>query len=142
MTKRIWLLLALVLSCGLIAAGCGDDDDSGGGSSDEPAQEKSGGSGSGGTGGSGSEDVPENQDEAIEQAKEQCKQGIGTNAPQASEDLKNRLEEVCDKIESAEDVAEALRGVCKVAVEESVPAGSPAREQALQACEQIVAEQQ
>jgi len=146
--KKIWLLLVLVLSCGLIAAGCGDDDDDGG-SSDEPAQEQSGGSGDAGGGagsedsggGGGSDDTPDNQEEAIEQAQEQCKQGIATNAPQASDELKADLEKVCDEIENPEDVADALRELCRTAVEESVPAG-PAREQANQACDQIVQQQQ
>jgi hypothetical protein len=135
MTRKLWLLLAVVLASGLVAAGCGDDDDDGGGS-DEPAQEQSGGDagGSEDTGGGGSDATPDNADEAIEQAKERCKAAV-EGSPSSNNSLKADFLELCDEIESAEDVARVVKEICIKTIEQSNPPAG-VREQALQACEQ------
>jgi hypothetical protein len=126
MSRKLYLLLVMVMASGLIALGCGDDDDDGGGS-DEPAKEESGG----GTGGGG--DVPANVEEAVEQ----CEQQINS-VPNLSDDAKKDLENVCqDAAEGDEEaVREASKKVCETIIKDTVPDG-PAREQALSSCEQV-----
>jgi hypothetical protein len=116
MTRRLCLLLAVVLSCGLIAAGCGgDDDDDGGGGGD-----------------AGGVTAPENSEQAVEA----CKRSVD-QAPQLSSDVKDELKKSCEASAEGDEqaVAEANRKVCVKIAEETIPAG-PARDQAVTACEQ------
>jgi hypothetical protein len=126
MSRKLYLLLVTLLASGLLAVGCGDDDDDDGGSSDEPAatQEESG----------GNDSVPSNTDEAIAEAKRRCKQAVD-QSPQADAELKADLNEVCDKLESPEDVTKVVEEICVKTVEKSLPAG-PTRDQAKESCKQ------
>src|SRR6478752_7046276 len=107
MTKRLITLMAALLVLGFVVAGCGDDDNGGAA-------------------------VPEN----LEQAVEQCKDNI-EKAPQLSADTKDSLQEICDKAGSgnAEDIKDAAAEVCKKVAGDSIPEGTPGREQALAACD-------
>ena len=129
--RRLLPLVAALLACGLIAAGCGDDDDDGGDGSaattvettDTPADDYSGGT----------------DEEAVEEMVETCKRGVQTSGQDLSEDLRNDIEDLCEEAPDADedDLREASLDICKRVVEESVPDG-PAREQALESCEQSV----
>jgi len=116
MPRSLFTLMAVALSCGLLAAGCGDDGDGGGNG------------GNGADGGVGAQNR--------EQAVDSCKQSID-NAPQLSDDVKSELKDICEEsAEGDEDaVRDASRRVCVTIAEESVPEG-PARQQALDACRQ------
>ena len=151
--KRLLLLMAALLACGLIAAGCGDDDDDTGGD-DSPAvtetapadstdtdaadaEEEAGAPKGEEEGDSG--DAPAPSDEVVEQAVDACKQAVQTSGSQLSGELKKDLEEICEEAASGDqdDVRKASLEICKKIVEESVPAG-PAREQAISSCEESV----
>lgn len=127
MSRKLYLLLVMVMACGLIALGCGDDDDDGGGS-DEPAKEESSGGGGGGGG-----DVPANVEAAVKQCEEQI-----NSVPNLSDQAKKDLENVCQDAASGDEeaVREASKKVCETIIEDTVPAG-PARDQALSSCEQV-----
>jgi hypothetical protein len=116
MTRRLCLLLAVVLSCGLIAAGCGGDDDDGG---------------DGGGGDGGGVAAPENRQQAVDA----CKRSVD-QAPQLSSDVKSELKKSCEAAAEGDEeaVAEANRKVCVKIAQETIPAG-PARDQAVDGCE-------
>jgi hypothetical protein len=147
MTKRLITLMAALLVMGFVVAGCGDDDNSGD-SGDTAAQtvtdtdvvtddevvtdtetvtdETDTDADNGGAA------VPEN----LEQAVQQCKDNI-EKAPQLSDDTKDSLQEICDKAGSGnpEDIKDAASEVCKKIAGDSIPEGTPGREQALAACD-------
>jgi len=141
MTKRLITLMAALLVLGFVVAGCGDDENSGD-SGDTAAQtvtdtdtvtetetvtdETDTDADNGGA------TVPEN----LEQAVEQCKDNI-ENATQLSDDTKDSLQEICEKAGSgnAEDIKDAAAEVCKKIAGDSIPEGTPGREQALAACD-------
>lgn len=133
MTKRLITLMAALLVLGFVVAGCGDDDNSGD-SGDTAAQtvtetvtdETDTDADNGGAA------VPAN----LEQAVEQCKANI-EKAPQLSADTKDSLQEICEKAGSgnAEDIKDAAAEVCKKIAGDSIPEGTPGREQALAACD-------
>jgi hypothetical protein len=153
MTKRLITLMAALLMLGFVVAGCGDDENSGD-SGDTAAQtvtdtdtdvvtddevvtdtetetetvtdETDTDADNGGA------VVPEN----LQQAVQQCKDNID-KASQLSADTKDSLQEICDKAGSGneEDIREASAEVCKKVVGDSVPKGTPGRDQALAACD-------
>lgn len=155
MAKRLITLMAALLVLGFVVAGCGDDESSGD-NSDTAAQtvtdtdtvtddevvtdteiETETVTDETDTGTVTSDDnggavVPEN----LEQAVEQCKKNVNT-APQLSEDTKNDLEEICEKAGSGnqDDIREAAAEVCRKVVDDTIPSGTPGREQALAACD-------
>ena len=92
--KRLPLLLAALLACGLVAAGCGDDD-----GGDAPA------------------------DDVSAASVEACTQSVGT-IPQLSEEERSELEGRCREAGDHEDLSEANREICRRFVEEAVPDGS------------------
>ena len=142
--KRLLLVLAALLACGLIAAGCGDDDDDSG--DDSPATTESApadttedstdtGDDSGGV-------APSDDVDSVDEAVEACKEGVDSSSQQLSEDLRNDLKDICEQAaEGDEDeLREASLEICKRVVEETVPEG-PARDTAIEACESSVPEQ-
>src|SRR5688572_1687355 len=119
--KRLLLVFAALLACGLIAAGCGDDDDDNG--SDSPAAAETTPTDTGDVG-------------SVEEAVEACKDGVEQTAGQLSEDLRNDLEQLCEDAADGdeEEIREASIDICRRVAEEVVPEG-PGRDQALEACE-------
>ena len=119
--NRLLLVVAALLACGLIAAGCGDDDDDNG--SDSPAA---------------TETTPADTTESgdVEDAIEACQEGVEQTAGQLSEDLRNDLEQLCEDAADGdeEEIREASIEICRRVAEEVVPEG-PGRDQALEACE-------
>jgi hypothetical protein len=138
--KRLLLLLAALLACGLIAAGCGDDDDGDG--DDSPATTETAPADTTET-----TDTTESEDESledsdsVEQAIEDCKDSVDATGDQLSEETKSDLVDLCEQAASGdeEEVREAGLEICKRIVEETVP-DEATREQALAACESAVAE--
>ena len=129
--NRLLLLLAALLACGLIAAGCGDDDDDNG--DDSPAATETAPADTTDT--DSVDTAPEDVD--VEQAVEACKRGVQSAGRQLSEDLRSDLEDICEEAAGGdeEDLREAGGEICRRIVEETVPEGQPAREQALEACD-------
>jgi len=152
MAKRMITLMAALLVLGFVVAGCGDDDSSSDNGdtaaqtvtdtvtddevvtdtetvTDETEAETVPDVTSDDSGGAV---APEN----LEQAIEQCRKNVNA-APQLSEDTKNDLEEICEKAGSGdqEDVREAAAEVCRKVVADTLPAGAPGRDQALEACD-------
>jgi hypothetical protein len=151
MAKRLITLMAALLVVGFVIAGCGDDNSSD--SSDTAAQtvtdtvtddevvtdtdtetetvtdETDTDVTSDDNGGAV---VPEN----VEQAIEQCKENVN-QASQLSADTKADLEEICEKAGSGneEDIREAAVEVCKKIIDDTIPSGTPGREQALAGCD-------
>src|SRR5687767_961023 len=141
--KRLLLLMAALLACGLLAAGCGDDDDDDGGS-DEPAATETVPAPTDTSAESEDDsdvDVPPAGDEAIDQAIEACKDSVQATAQQLDADLRSELEDICEEAASGdeEDVREASLEICKKIVEDQLPAGA-GRDQALETCESTVPE--
>jgi len=138
MTKRLITLMAALLVLGFVVAGCGDDDNSGDSgdtaaqtvtetvTDDEVVTDTDTDADNGGAA------VPEN----LEQAVQQCKDNID-KSPQLSADTKSSLQEICEKAGSgnAEDIKDAAAEVCKKIAGDSIPEGTPGREQALAACD-------
>jgi hypothetical protein len=150
MAKRMITLMAALLVLGFVVAGCGDDDSSGD-SGDTAAQtvtdtdvvtddevvtdtetetvtdETDTDADNGGAA------VPEN----LQQAVQQCRDNID-KASQLSADTKDSLQKICDKAGSgdAEDIKDAAAEVCKKVAGDSIPEGTPGRDQALAACDQ------
>ena len=122
--KRLLLVLAALLACGFIAAGCGDDDDDNG--DDSPAA---------------AESAPADTTGDVDSVDDvdSCKEGVQATAGQLSEDVRSDLEELCDKAASGdeEEVREASIEICRKVVEETVPEAA-GREEALDACESAV----
>ena len=139
--KRLLLLVAALLACGLIAAGCGDDDDDNG--DDTPVATETAPADTTAADTTAetteSEDTPDTSDEATEAAIEACKEGVQTSGSQLSEELRNDLEDICEEAAGGdeEDIREASLEICKKIVEESLPEGA-GREQGIEACESSV----
>jgi hypothetical protein len=131
MTKRLITLMAALLVLGFVVAGCGDDDSSGD-SGDTAAQTVTETVTDENDADNGGATVPEN----LEQAVQQCKDNI-EKAPQLSADTKDSLQEICEKAGSgnAEDIKDAAAEVCKKIAGDSIPEGTPGRDQALAACD-------
>ena len=138
MKLRLVIVAIALLVAGALVAGCGDDDNDSGGSdtaATQPETETGGGSGGETTeesGGGGAN--PSNPQ--VQQAVDACKQQIEAQ-PGISDDVKADLSDICEKAASGDEqaVRDATKEVCTKLVEENVPEG-PAREQALQACDQ------
>lgn len=131
MTKRLITLMAALLVLGFVVAGCGDDDSSSDGSGDTAAQTVTETVTEDTNADNGGAEVPEN----LEQAVQQCRDNI-EKAP-LSDDTKDSLQGICDKAGSgnAEDIKDAAAEVCKKIAGDSIPEGTPGREQALAACD-------
>ena len=149
--SRLWLLVIALLATAMIAVGCGDDDDggdSGGGTT--AAQTDTGG------GEATTEEAPpaETTEEAapedtgggdasdpnVQAAIDACKQQVAAN-PSVSDAVKEDINTICDEIASgdADQIREKTKEVCTKIVEETVPEGTPGREQALEACDAATA---
>jgi hypothetical protein len=146
MTKRLITLMAALLVLGFVVAGCGDDENSGD-SGDTAAQTVTDTDVV-----TDDEVVTDTETETVtddtdtdadnggavvpEQAIEQCKDNI-EKAQQLSADTKDSLQEICEKAGSgnAEDIKDAAAEVCKKIAGDSIPEGTPGREQALAACD-------
>jgi hypothetical protein len=130
--NRLVLLLAALLACGLIAAGCGDDDDDNG--DDSPATTESVPAAPTDT--DAGEVTPPPGFDSVEDAVEACKENVQTSGQQLSEDLRNDLEDICEQAAGGdtEELQEATADICKRIVEETAPSDE-AREQGLAACE-------
>jgi hypothetical protein len=149
MAKRSIILLAALLLLGFVAAGCGSDDDSNDNgdtaaqtvtdtdtvTDDEVVTDVE-------TDVETDTDTVTSDDNGgasvrnVEQAVEQCKQGV-KSAPHLSADTKSDLQEICEKAGSGdeEDIREAASEVCEKVVDDTIPEGTPGRDQALAACE-------
>ena len=135
MTKRLITLMAALLVLGFVVAGCGDDDsssDSGDTAAQTVTETETVTDEADTDADNGGAAVPEN----LEQAVQQCKDNI-EKAPQLSADTKDSLQEICDKAGSgdAEDIKDAAVEVCKKVAGDSIPSGTPGRDQALAACD-------
>ena len=137
MTRKLVLVLGLVLVCGLLAAGCGGGSKSGNAqtaaaASSPPAPPPPPPSPPAAT---TTAKTPTTMSAAISQAVASCK----TSVEQAQVDAASKadLKALCDKAASGDikAVQKAAREVCRKIVERNVPAGSQ-RDQALQACDQ------
>ena len=120
--KRLLLVAAALLACGLIAAGCGDDDDDNGSDSPAAAETTPG-------------DTPAGDAGSVEDVQA-CKDGVEQTAGQLSEDLRNDLEQLCEDAAGGdeEEIREASVEICRRVAEEVVPEGQE-RDQALEACD-------
>jgi ABC-type Zn uptake system ZnuABC Zn-binding protein ZnuA len=121
MSKKLVLLMMAVFALSLFAVACGDEETA----NDAAPQAEQTAEGETG------QDVPDNAKEAVER----CKQSF-QNQPQLSDDVKADLEAICEKAASGDEqaVKEATRDVCVKIVEETVPEGNPARDQAIETC--------
>ena len=137
--KRLLLLFAALLACGLIAAGCGDDDDDNG--DDSPATTETAPADSTET--TPSDDTSEDLDDldSVDEAVEACKDSVEATSGQLSEDLQNDLKDICEQAADGdeEEIRDATLEICRRIVEETVP-DEATREQALAACESAVQE--
>ena len=137
MATRFTVLLISLLVLGFAVTGCGDDDDSSdsSGSGDTSSQESTKEDSAGGDG----EDTPGLGGEAGKRAVEQCKTAI-EGQTQLSDDVRADLEEICEEAASGDEdaVRKAAKDVCVKIVEETAPEG-PARDRALEACDQAIA---
>jgi hypothetical protein len=147
MAKRSIILLAALLLLGFVAAGCGSDDDSND-NGDTAAQTVTdtdtvtddevvtGVETDVETDTVTSDDNGGASVRNVEQAVAQCKQGV-KSAPHLSADTKSDLQEICEKAGSGdeEDIREAASEVCEKVVDDTIPEGTPGRDQALAACE-------
>jgi hypothetical protein len=147
MAKRMITLMAALLVLGFVVAGCGDDDNSGD-SGDTAAQTVTDTDVV-----TDDEVVTDTETETVtddtdtdadnggavvpEEAVQRCKDNI-EKAPQLSDDTKDSLQDICEKAASgnAEDIKDAAIEVCKKVAGDSIPEGTPGRDQALAACDQ------
>jgi hypothetical protein len=122
--KRLLSLLAILATCGVLAAGCGDDDNDGGGNGGDNAPAFGGESGGGG---GGSDDTPDNKDEAIDRCYEEAKKLEG----QARE----TAEAGCKAADTGDtdELKEEAKQQCLDAAKQ-IPEG-PSRQQAEDACD-------
>lgn len=140
--RRLALLLAALLACSLIAAGCGDDDGDDG--DDSAATTESAPADTTSDTDTTSETTPEETDttsgdvDARDQGIEACKENVQSMATQLSDDVRSDLEGLCEKLAAGDEdeVRDASQEICRKIVEETVPDGSP-RDQALAACDDI-----
>src|SRR4051812_47139708 len=106
MRRSLYLLLAALLACGVLAAaGCGGDDNGGGGGSDNSSDS------------SGSTSSDSNTQQIIDS----CKQSVD-NAQSLSAGVKKDLKDLCEKAGSgdAEEARKASEDVCVKIVEETI----------------------
>lgn len=155
MAKRLITLMAALLVLGFVVAGCGSDDNDSGDDGNTAAQTVT-----------DTDTVTDDEvvtdtetvtDETdtdvtsddnggavanLDQAVEQCQKSV-TSAPQLSADTKSDLEEICEKAGSGdqEDIQQAAVEVCKKIVEDTIPSGTPGRDQALSACDNAAGKQ-
>jgi hypothetical protein len=139
--KRFLLLLAALLACGVIAAGCGDDDsDSADDDSPATTDVMPADTSDSESDDSASDDsaVPGNG-AAVEQALENCRKAVQASGGQLEQDTIDSLKQICENAATGDedDVRKASLEICKKVIEDSVPEG-PARDQALDACEKSV----
>ncbi len=149
MAKRITLLLAALMVFGFVLAGCGDDEGDTANDASTPAETA--------TATTGTEDEATTDDDTaaddtgtatedgggavaptnLAEAVERCKQGANAST-RLSDETKANLVKICEKAGSGDDgaVQEATRQVCRQILEDSVPEGTPGREQGLAACDQ------
>ena len=132
MFKRLLTILAAVMLLALSVAACGDDGDGSSNNGGDTAAETQSGDTTAEDTATTDADVPDNLDEAIDQCKENVNQ-----ASQLSADTKGDLEEICEKAGSGneEDIREAAVEVCKKIIDDTIPSGTPGREQALAGCD-------
>lgn len=140
--RRLALLVIALLACGLIAAGCGDDDGDNG--DDSAATTESAPADTTATDTTEAEDdsggaTSPGEVDSVDEAVEACKQNVQATGSQLSEDLRSDLEEICEQAAEGDedDLREASREICEKVVEETVPEESGARDQALEACENV-----
>ncbi len=138
MIRRLSVLLVALLVLGFAVAGCGEDEDESKNDDAKPAQRA--------PAETDAAEEPDTESESedsagagapqSEEAIEQCKAQVDAN-PQLSDEAKSKIGEVCENTaqNDPEAAAEATRETCRIVVEESAPAG-PAREAALEACDQ------
>jgi hypothetical protein len=133
-------IVAALLATSLVAAGCGDDNDSS--STSTPAASTATSTPTEATStpttetptDTGTTSTPTTVDAAVQAGIESCKQSIAAQ-PTISDDVKGKLDKVCDKITDANGVAAAVKEVCTTIINESnVPDGA-AKDQALAACD-------
>jgi hypothetical protein len=96
--RRLALLLAALLACGLIAAGCGDDDGDDGDDSAATTESAPADTTPSETDTAPSEtDTTSGDVDSLDEAVEACKDNVQSTASQLSEGLRSDLEELCDK---------------------------------------------
>jgi hypothetical protein len=131
---RLVLVVIALFVAGAVVVGCGSDNKSSDNTSASTPTTDTGGDTStdtsGGSGG-GNADNPQ-----VKQAIEACKQQIDAQ-PGLDASLKGDLKKICEKAATGDQqaVRDASKQVCTKIVEANVPSG-PARDQALQACDQ------
>jgi hypothetical protein len=130
MRMRLLLVVVGLLVAGVLVAGCGGDDNKSSNSTSASTPSTDTG-GSGGDTGGGSANNPQ-----VKQAVAACKQQIAAQ-PGIDASVKADLTKICEKAASGDEqaVRDATKQVCTKLVEANVPSG-PARDQALQACNQ------
>jgi hypothetical protein len=151
MAKRLITLMAALLVAGFVIAGCGDDNSNDSGDTaaqtvtdtvtddevvtdtdtetetvtDETDTDVTSDDNGGAV-------VPKN----LEQAVDQCKKNVNASS-QLSADTKSDLEEICEKAGSGneQDIRAAAAEVCKKIIDDTLPSGTPGRDQALAGCD-------
>ena len=140
--RRLALLFAALLACGLIAVGCGDDDDEDNADDSAAITEsvpavttpETDTTSETDTTTSG-DDTTSGDADTLDEGVQACKDYVRSAAAQLSEDLRGDFEELCDKTEgNKDDLRAATREICKKIVDEVVPEGTP-RDQALAVCD-------
>jgi hypothetical protein len=148
MAKRLTLLLAALMVFGFVLAGCGDDEGDTANDATTPAEtatdtpaeneattddETEADSTGTVTEDGGGATAPTNLAEAVER----CKQGANAST-RLSDETKANLVKICEKAGSGDTdaIREATSEVCRQIVEDSVPEGTPGREQGLASCDQ------
>jgi ABC-type glycerol-3-phosphate transport system substrate-binding protein len=152
MAKRLTILMAALLVLGFVVAGCGSDDNSSdsGDTAAQPITDTDTVTDDETVTDTDTDTVTDENDtdvtsddnggavvqQSLEQAVERCKENID-KAQQLSADTKDSLQEICEKAGSgnAEDVQKAAAEVCKKMAGDSIPEGTPGRDQALAACD-------
>lgn len=159
MAKRLMILLVALLVLGFVVAGCGDDESDGGGTTTEEVvtdtdtvtddetvteddtvtddvtdtdtvTEETETQDSG-----GATPPAGDQSGASKPSVAACKKSIG-QSPQLSDSLKEDLQELCETAPGAsqKELRARAREICERLVDETLPEGTPGREQALEGC--------
>jgi hypothetical protein len=136
MTKKLVLVLTLLLACSVLAAGCGggsksSNTETAAQSSPPPPPPPPAAPTTGGN-------TPTTMSAAIAQAVASCKASV--EAAQVDASTKSDLKALCEKAASGDvkEVQKAAREICRKIIEKNVPAGDT-RDQALTACDQAAA---
>jgi hypothetical protein len=160
MSKRLITLLTALLVLGFVVAGCGDDESDSAGNGDTTAAETVTGAETVTDDATATDEVTETDSttrddtatsEETETAegggaaaptsrartRENCEKGINS-AQQLDPDAKEKLLALCGKATSddPDDVREAAREFCEVAVDNMPPGAGQSRDEALKSCEQ------